>query len=237
MNDHPDLTALLRGELSNADVTEVADHLDHCDECRQDLADTAVGHALLTGTARSLRRPAPVDLPDVPPLDASASSRSARGWWRPLGLAAAAAALVAGTAVVVHWADRPTSPPATVATPERTADLEPVDGAGSGRVVMAEDSHQAVRMTVETRDLPKIGRGEFYEAWLFNPKTRKMLALGVVGPAGKASFEVPGLAGGPLPGRRRQPGARRRGPRPLGHLRAACHVRVSPPSADAGSDA
>jgi len=46
-------------------------------------------------------------------------------------------------------------------------------------------------MTVETRDLPKIGRGEFYEAWLFNPNTQKMLALGVVGPAGTASFEVP----------------------------------------------
>ena len=30
MSDHPDLMALLRGELSNADVAEVADHLDGC---------------------------------------------------------------------------------------------------------------------------------------------------------------------------------------------------------------
>jgi hypothetical protein len=191
MNDHPDLTALLRGELSNADVTEVADHLDGCEECRQDLAETAVGHALLTGTTRTLRRSAPVELPDVPPLDASTSARRGRAWLRPLGLVAAAAALVVGTAVVVDWADRPPAPPATVATPERTADLEPVDGTGSGRVVMAEDSQHGVQMTVETRDLPKIGRGEFYEAWLFNPRTQKMLALGVVGPAGTASFEVP----------------------------------------------
>ena len=191
MNDHPDLTALLRGELSNTDVTQVADHLDGCEECRQDLADTAVGHALLTGTTRTLRRPAPVELPEAPPLDPSTSARRGRTWLRPLALVAAAAALVAGTAVVVDWVDRPTTPPTPVATPERTADLEPVDGSGSGRVVMAEDSHHGVQMTVETRDLPEIGRGEFYEAWLFNPKTQKMLALGVVGPGGKASFEVP----------------------------------------------
>jgi len=191
MNDHPDLMALLRGELSNAHVTEVAVHLDHCEECRQDLAETAVGHALLTGTTRTLRPPAPRELPDVPPLDPPTSSLRGRAWLRPLGLVAAAAALVAGTALVTQMTDRPTAPRTTVAAPERTADLEPVDGNGSGRVLMAQDSHDGVQMTVETRDLPKIGRGQFYEAWLFNPKTQKMLALGVVGPGGKASFKVP----------------------------------------------
>jgi anti-sigma-K factor RskA len=191
MNDHPDLTALLRGELSNANVTQVADHLDGCEECRQDLAETAVGHALLTGATRTLRRPAPVELPDAPPREPSTSARRGRPWWRPLGLVAAAAALVAGTAVVVDWADRPTAPPTTVATPQRTADLEPVDGNGSGRVLMAADAHDGIQMTVETRGLPKIGARQFYEAWLFNPKTQKMLALGVVGPTGMASFDVP----------------------------------------------
>jgi Anti-sigma-K factor rskA, C-terminal len=191
MNDHPDLMALLRGELSNAHVSEAADHLDRCEECRQELAETAVGHALLTGTHRTLSRPAPLGLSDVPPLDLSTSSRRGRAWLRPLGLVAAAAALVAGTALVTQWVDRPSPTSTTVATPERTADLEPVDGRGSGRVLMAADSRNGVQMTVETRDLPKIGRGQFYEAWLFNPKTQKMLALGVVGPTGKASFEVP----------------------------------------------
>ena len=191
MNDHPDLMALLRGELSNAEVTEVADHLDRCEECRQDLAETAVGHALLTGTTRTLSRPAPLERPDVPPLDPSMSSGRGRAWLRPLGLVAAAAALVAGTAVFTQWADRPSRTATTVATPERTADLKPVDGTGSGRVLMAADSHHGVQMTVETRGLPKIGHGQFYEAWLFNPKTQKMLALGVVGPNGKASFDLP----------------------------------------------
>lgn len=190
MNDHADLMALLRGELSNAHVTEVADHLDHCEECRQDLAQTAVGHALLTGTSRTLSRPAPLELPDVPPLAPLTSSPRRRAWLRPLGLAAAAAALVAGTAVVSQRAERPPESRPTLAAPGRTADLQPVDGTGSGRVVMAQDSHDGVQMTVETKGLPEIGQGQFYEVWLFNPKTQKMLALGVLGPGGKASLDV-----------------------------------------------
>jgi Anti-sigma-K factor rskA/Putative zinc-finger len=191
MNDHADLMALLRGELSNAEVAQVADHLDGCAECRQDLAETAVGHALLTGAARTLSPPVPLEPPEVPALDSVTSFPRGRRWRRPVRVVAAAAALVAGTAVVTRLATGPTEPGASVTAPERTADLEPVDGQGSGRVVMAEDSHDAVAMTVETRGLPKTGQGQFYEAWLFNPKTQKMLALGVVGPGGTASFDVP----------------------------------------------
>ena len=191
MNDHADLMALLRGELSNDEVAQVADHLDDCEVCRQDLAETAVGHALLTGTARTLSAPAPLELPEIPALDSVTSATSSRRWLRPAGLVAAAAALVVGTAVVTHVATGPTSPDTAVRAQERTAELEPVDGQGSGRVVMAEDSHDAVQMTLETQGLPKTGQGQFYEAWLFNPKTQKMLALGVVGPGGTASFDLP----------------------------------------------
>lgn len=189
MSDHPDLVALLRGELSNADVIEAAEHLDGCAECRQELAETAVGHALLTGTTRTLGEPGSVEVREVPPpLTPPARGRA---WLRPVGLVAAAAALIVGTAVVTQWVDGPSARPPVVAVPERTADLRPVDGTGSGRVVMAEDTHDGVQMTVETRDLPKAGDDEFYEAWLLDPKTQKMLPLGVVGPAGKASFDVP----------------------------------------------
>ncbi len=190
MNDHPDLVALLRGELSNSDVTEVADHLDCCDKCRHELADTAVGHALLTGTTRTLSHPARLELPEVPPLKPPTSSPRGRARLRPLGLVAAAAALVAGTAVVSQWADGPPASRPTVAVPGRTADLEPVQGTGSGRVVMAKDSRDGLRIIVETHGLPKIGEGQFYEVWLFDPKTQKMLALGVLGPGGKASLDV-----------------------------------------------
>ena len=160
MNDHPDLVALLRGELSHADVTEVGDHLDCCDECRHELAETAVGHALLTGTTRTLRRPARLELPEVPPLKPRRPPRL-RAWLRPLGLVAAAAALAAGTAVVSQWAGGSPASRPTVAVPGRTADLEPVEGTASGRVVMAKGSRDGVRMNVETRGLPKIGEGQF----------------------------------------------------------------------------
>ena len=56
---------------------------------------------------------------------------------------------------------------------------------------MDKGSRDGVRMTVETRGLPKIGEGKFSEVWLFNPKTQKMPALGVLGPGDKASLEVP----------------------------------------------
>jgi hypothetical protein len=191
MNAHPDLVALLRGELSNADITEVGDHLNRCEECRQELAETAVGHALLIGTTRTLSHSARLELPAVPPPKSPTSSPRGRTWLRPLGLVAAAAALVVGTALVTQWADRPTATRTAVAAPERIADLEPVEGTGSGRVVMAKGSHDGVRMTVETRGLPKIGQGQFYEVWLFNPKTQKMVPVGVLGPGGKASLEVP----------------------------------------------
>ena len=192
MTDHLDLVALLRGELSNAEVTEVADHLDRCDECRRELADAAIGHALLTGTTGGLTRPPRLELHEVPSPGFATPSPCGRAWLRPLGLVAAAAALVAGTAVITQWPDRSSGPRRPVATPERTADLEPVEGTGSGRVVMAQNSHDGVRMVVETRGLPRISRGHFYEVWLFNPKTQKRLALGMLGPGGAARFDVAG---------------------------------------------
>ncbi len=83
MNDYPDLVGLLCGEVSDADVTEVADHLDCCGECRRDLAETAVGHTLLTGATRTLSRPARLELPEVPPLKSPTSSPRGPAWQRP----------------------------------------------------------------------------------------------------------------------------------------------------------
>lgn len=191
-NDHPDLVALLRGELSNAEATRVADHLARCDECRHELAKTAVGHAVLSAANRTLSRDGRPELPAATPPESPVPSRRDRARLRPLALVAAAAALVAGTAAVLQRGDEPSASRPSVAAPERTADLEPVEGAGSGRVVMARGAHDGVRLTIETRDLPRVAEGQFYEVWLFDPATRKMLPLGVLGPGGRAAFDVPG---------------------------------------------
>lgn len=189
---HPDLVALLRGELSNAETLRVAEHLDECEACRADLADTAVGHSLLSGAGRTLQphaaaveasaEPAPLPPAPTPP------GLLAR-WSRPLALVAAATALVVGSAAVTGVVLRGGDEDVPVATPQQ-ADFEPVEGSGSGRVQMVDDDG-AVSMTIETRDLPKAGKGEFYQVWLFNPETGKMLSLGILGPEGKGGFEFP----------------------------------------------
>lgn len=48
---HPDLSALVRGEVDNDQILAAADHLDRCVECRVDLTHVVIGHALLTRTS------------------------------------------------------------------------------------------------------------------------------------------------------------------------------------------
>lgn len=196
--DHPDLSALLRAELSNAEVSAVGRHLDDCDVCRHDLVDFAVGHALLARTARTLRPPAQSAqrggdagsaTPPLPPPP-TLPPRGLRRVARPLAIAAAAVVLVAGTAGVTARLTRP-DPAPPVAAPEQTAVLDPVEGIGGGDVLMASHG-SSVTMTIETHDLPTTRSGQFYYAWLLDPDTNKMLPLGQVGPSGVASFEVPG---------------------------------------------
>ena len=95
---HPDLSALLRAELTNAEVSAVGRHLYDCDVCRHDLVDFAVGHALLARTARTLRPAVPAarhaatstapPLPPSPlegcaaPYARSLSLRPPWSWWR-----------------------------------------------------------------------------------------------------------------------------------------------------------
>jgi hypothetical protein len=55
---------------------------------------------------------------------------------------------------------------------------------------MAREPAGTTRMTITTRDLPRPRAGQFYEAWLLDPVTRKMLPLGQLGPSGAASFEL-----------------------------------------------
>ena len=185
---HPDLFGLLRGELDNAAVAEAADHLQACSSCRDELAQVAVGHGLLAAASRTLSRPAPVVLPTV---GSSAPRPTPPPWRRPgMLLLAAAVAVVAGIGgFVAGREDRLPGEPVEAA--RASAELEPVQGRGSGEVTMAVSDERVTRMTIETRDLPEPRRDEFYYAWLFDPETNKMLPLGQIGPGGRATFELP----------------------------------------------
>ena len=161
---HADLTGLLRAELGTDEVSAAGEHLRGCPVCRDDLAETAVGHALLARSARTLGP------------DAAAATGPT-----PSAALVVAASVGAGAQAVLT---RDQSPP-----PQRSAPLQAVAGAGGGTVSMLEASGRT-SMTISTHDLPAAHDGQFYYAWLLDPTTNKMLPLGQVGPSGTASFEV-----------------------------------------------
>lgn len=187
--NHPDLFALLRGELTNREAAEAGEHLEQCAECRDDLAELAVGNAVLTRAARTERTGGTAAIPPaaVPPMQLP------RRRPRPVLLVAAAAVLVGGIAGAVTTAavtgapgsGKPAEPSAYA-----TAELDPVEGSGIGEVQMVAEDSKHTRMTISTQDLPPAGRHRFYYAWLLDPQTNKMLPLGQVGPTGTASFEL-----------------------------------------------
>ncbi len=185
--EHPDLTALLRGRLDNATATATGEHLARCEECRTALVEAAVGHAVLVRTVDALAapvaRPQPQDGP-LPPL----APLPRRGGRVVLLTLVAAAVVVAGLLVGLRpWQnDEPAAP---VAAAERSAPLEPLAGSGSG-VVSMTDGGVETRMVIETHDLPTLEDGQFYYAWLLDPATNKMLPLGQVGTSAPASFDV-----------------------------------------------
>lgn len=206
---HPDLLSLLRGELSNAEVLDAADHLDQCDMCRHELAQSATGHALITSSARTLGSlPAGTET-GTTDVEADAShalppSPDLVGFRRRQRRSRLTQGLVAATIAAVIWSggyltaagndSSPALTPAPIAAPPppsntRTAVLTAIEGSASGKVTMSDEGANAV-MRIETTDLRPARAGHFYYAWLLDPVTNKMLPLGQVGPGGTASFEV-----------------------------------------------
>lgn len=181
MSEHPDLHALLRAELTNDEVLAAGDHLDGCASCRSDLAELAAAHALLTRSGRALGTVPTVDaMVELPP------GPRRRG---PVLLAAAAVLVVGGAAATTYAVLGGDDAPEESSELLAAVDLSPVEGSASGRVEMSSDDTRT-RMTFTTEDLPPAGQGRFYEAWLFDPDTQKMLPLGTLGPEGTATFEV-----------------------------------------------
>lgn len=192
---HPDLFALLRGELTNAEATSAGTHLAGCAECRDELAELAVGNALLTRAVRtgSGSGGTAAPLPAVPPLRPLTVRRRHP---RAVALLAGAATLVVGTGLGAAGAGLAGGSDDAPAAPQAYAQVSlapvegSVDGGADGEVRMVEESKHHTRMTIEAPDLPGAERGHFYYAWLLDPDTNKMLPLGQIGPTGVASFDL-----------------------------------------------
>lgn len=216
---HPDLSALLRGELTNAEALAAAAHASSCPGCRTDLVDLSLGHGLLVASRRSLgEAPAPLaplasqagaresgvapELSQVLPPELARELRASAPWRRrALAAVAAAVVLVAGLGLglgagsLLGGEDEGPGPEAV----GQRATLEPVPGGVpsnvpgkvTGTVSMGEATGSVTRMRLDAAALPPAPRGGFYYVWLLDPATNKMLPLGQLTPGHAATFEVP----------------------------------------------
>ncbi len=202
-----DLPSLLTGELSPAREREVADHLDACDPCRRELAVVARASAWLQDAARLEVAPelrAVGDAGDrdaepvaLPPLKlprhswTPIRSRSAGGPNRVRWLAAAAGVVllvggVLGGVVLGRASDSP---------PESTVVLAPVPGGMPVDGVRGQARLSANGgMHLDVPHLPRPQGRDYYEVWLFDPPSGRMLAVGVLPPDGHGSYSLPASA-------------------------------------------
>lgn len=207
-----DLLGLLAGELGRDETIAVGRHLRSCPQCTEELVDLAIAHGALSAASAadsqlndaSTGRPGPdevlsgmlghhVDQLALPPLEVDvteAAPRAARP--RRLGLvvagvAAAAVALV-GVGVGTVIAGRGSTPSGPVVA---SAVLKPIDApasaTGSIKAVAVGDSR---RLTVATKNLETPTGQHFYEVWMLNPTTNKMLPVGVLPPSGTGTYSM-----------------------------------------------
>ncbi len=211
----PDLVGLLAGEVGRDDTIGMGRHLRACRSCSGELIDLVVAHGALTSAARADRElVAPSGRPDddhpttsavvplapglerreralspltLPSVHEEAQRTSRRRRRLVVVLASAAAVIVLGLgAVGVLTHHHPSTQPVVA-----QASLHPLQApsAATGLVtVLAEGTTR--HMIVRTRDLAGLSSQKFYEVWLLDPATQKMLAVGVLPPSGNGDYEV-----------------------------------------------
>ena len=169
-------------------------HLRECGECTSQLISVAVAfgslraarraEGLLASSAegsRALDVGAAPEPPAQPPLQFKPVKRN------PIPRIAAAAALIVVCALGVGLALSRTSAPPVSAL----ATLHHMDApaSASGRVTVRSMSH-ARQMDVVTAGLPAAPANHYYEVWLLQPATNKMMPVGLLSPTGDGTFSV-----------------------------------------------
>jgi Anti-sigma-K factor rskA len=211
---HPDhidheLAALLAGECDRETTLGAAAHLRACPACTEELISVAVATGALRFADRAQRA---VDAP--PSLTASGDERvlnidrysgepddanrqvtailqrgdRSRRWPRMVA-AAAAVTLVAGGTVIgtqVHLITKTRAAPVAVQAPLRPVQA-PLDVSGRIQVTATGDSRD---LDVHTSGLPPAPASDYYEVWVFNPSSLKMLPMGILGPSGQGQYQV-----------------------------------------------
>jgi anti-sigma factor RsiW len=200
-----ELPALLAGECTREQTLAVAAHLRSCPQCREELVSTVVAVGTLRAAARAEQAPpsavpppplpesldqkgspaAPV--PDTPEWLRRIPRRGPAGWGTRRRLLALAAAVVVIAGAVAAGLGLSGSGPAVT----NRAALRPLQApaAASGAVTVTAASG-ARQVQVSTDHLPAPGQGHFYEVWLLDPTTLKMMPMGALAPSGQATFGV-----------------------------------------------
>jgi hypothetical protein len=212
--DHDgDLVGFLRGDLGRAESIEIARHLKTCSPCTEQLVDLAFVHGALTSASRvgndldgtrgiASGEPALDRFPGGPDLGreelpamelssratARARPTGARSRRRQLSVAGIAAAIVVlgGLGVAVVRSSGTPKNPVVVQAALRPLDA-PANTKGSVTVVADGTTRE---LTVRTQGLPNPPSQSFYEVWLLDSATLKMLPMGVLSPSGSGTYAV-----------------------------------------------
>jgi len=174
-----ELLALIRGELDLDEIRAVTGHLRSCGVCRQELVEVAAGIAVMRGLDGKPEESgaAPARLP-VPAAGRPRRSRSVM-------LVAASIALVCAGAITAAavFTNRSSGS-------QRTVALAAVDKSAAKGSVAMRPSGSAELMNVDT-SLATVPRDHYYEVWLLDRASGKMLAVGVLPPDGRGRFRLP----------------------------------------------
>lgn len=200
-----ELPALLAGECSRAQTLAVAAHLRSCRPCQEELVSIAVAAGTLRAAARaeqappSALPPSPVPgsldekrspvapVPDTPEWLRRIPRRGPAGWETRRRILALAAAVVVIAGAVAAGLGLSASGPAVT----NRAALHPLTAPAAARgAVTVTAASGARQVQVSTDGLPAPGRGHFYEVWLLDPVTLKMMPMGALAPSGQATFGV-----------------------------------------------
>ncbi len=180
-----ELPAVLAGEVDLDTIRVVTGHLRACPDCRDELVEVAAGIAVMRRLDQSA---ASVDeQPAAPPVPIDTHAKRIRSRSPTTTLIAAAVALVfAGlvtTAVLLAngGSDRPDAKVA----------LAPVSGQTARGSVAMREVGRAQAMAIDT-SLASAPPDSYYEVWLLDRRTGKMLPVGVLPPDGHGTYRLPG---------------------------------------------
>jgi anti-sigma-K factor RskA len=235
-----DVAGYLLGSLSPAERPAFEAHLAECASCREQMRELSVPAELLAQAVPAYDVPPGLEARTLSAIEASAAanhpriggqSLHRRLWSRPLALAAAAAALVAGTFVAATQLDLSAGGEQV----ELEAVLAPPEGGPARATVVVAKTEIGRVVSFSSDDLPILPKGEYYELWFVGPggharppqpNLGRYVPSGRAGPLARRADR--GRGPSPLSGPERHRGAGRRKPAADRARSAPVRVRVAP---------